>query len=85
MIQRKLKTLATQRAKAKVEAQLSSCIHFVNESIITRSWGEVIKMKTTIVKQVTELTTPFQNTEADVAFSSSLDITAECRKYMVLY
>ncbi len=92
MIQRKLKTIATQRDQMEtIQAQLSSCIHFVNESLKTSSQGEVMKMKTTIVKQVKELTTPFQpdllkpNTEADVVFSSSPDITAECIKYGIIF
>ncbi len=92
IIQRKLKTLATQRDQMEtIQAQLSSCIIFVNESLKTRSQGEVIKMKTTIVKKVKELTTPFQpdlfktNTEADIIFKPLPDITAECRKYGTLY
>ncbi len=92
MIQRKLKTLATQRDHMEtIQAQLSSCIHFVNESLKTSSQGEVMKMKTTIGKQVKELTTPFQpdllkpNTEADVVFSFSPDIAAECHKYGIVY
>ncbi len=50
-----------------------------------------MKMKTTIVKQVKELTTPFQpdlfkmNTEADIIFSPLPDITGECRKYGTVY
>ncbi len=73
MIQRKLKTLANQKDKMEtIQAQLSSCIQFVNRSITTSSQGEVVKMKTTIVKQVKELTTLFQpdlfklNTGADI-------------------
>ncbi len=63
MIQRKLKTLATQRDQMEtIQAQLSSCIHFVNESLKTSSQGEVVKMKITIVKQVKELVTVFQLT-----------------------
>ncbi len=85
MIQRQLKTLATQRDQMEtIQAQLSSCIHFVNESLKSRSQGEVMKMKTTIVKQVKELTTPFQpdqfkpNTEADIIYSSLPVVAAEC-------
>ncbi len=50
-----------------------------------------MKMKSTIVKQVKEPTTPFQpdlfkpNTEADVVFSSSPDIAVECHKYGIVY
>ncbi len=89
MIQRKLKTLATQRDQMEtIQAQLSSCIHFVNESIKTSS---VVKMKTTIVTQVKELTTPLQsdlfkpNTKADIVFLSSPDITAECHKIGIVF
>ncbi len=42
------------------QAQLNSCLHFVTDSLKTGSQGKVLKMKTTIVKQVKELTTPFQ-------------------------
>ncbi len=92
MIQRKLKTLATQRDQMEtIQAQLSNCIHFVNESLKTSSQREVMKIKTTIVKQVKELTTPFQpdpfkpNTEADIVFSSSPDVTAECHKIGIVF
>ncbi len=87
MIQRKLKSIATQRDQMEtIQAQLSSCIHFVNESLKSSSQGEVMKMKmkTTIVKKVKELTTPFlfkPDTEADIAFSSSPDITVQCQQY----
>ncbi len=46
-----------------------------------------MKLKTTIEKQVEELTTPFQphllkpNAEADITFSSSLDVTVQCQQY----
>ncbi len=92
MIQRKLKTIANQRDQMEtIQAQLSSCIHFVNENHNTSSQGEVMKMKTTMVKQVKELITPFQpdlfkpNTEADIIFSPLPDITAECRMYGTVY
>ncbi len=85
VIQRKLKIIATQRDQMEtIQAQLSSCIHFVNESLKTSS---LVKMKTTIVKHVQELTTPFQpdlfkpNTESDIAFSSSPDVTLQCQQY----
>ncbi len=92
MIQRKLKTLATQRDQMEtIQAQLSSCIHFVNKSLKTSNQGEVMKIKTTILMQVKELTTPFQpdlfkpNIEADIVFYLSPDITAECHKYGIVY
>ena len=75
--QRKLKELAAQRDQMEtIQAQLSSCLDFVRESLRTGSQGQVLKMKTNIVKQVRELSTPFQpdiikpNTEADMVFSA---------------
>ncbi len=61
IIQRKLKTLATQRDQMETnQGQLNDCIQFNNEMLETSSQGEVVKMKTTIVKQVKEQTTSFQ-------------------------
>ncbi len=46
-----------------------------------------MKMKTTIVKQAKELTTPFQphllkpNAEADITFFTSPDCTVQCQQY----
>ena len=52
------------------------------------SQKEVVKMKTTIVKQVKKLTTPFllkPNTEVDVVFPSSPDITELCHVYGLIH
>ncbi len=88
IIQRKLKNIASQRDQMEtIQAQLNSCLHFVTDSLKTSSQGEVLKIKTTIVNQVKELTTPFQphllkpNTEADITFSTSLDVTVQCQQY----
>ena len=87
--QGKLKCLATQRDKIEtIQAQLNSCLNFVKESLKTENKAEVLKMKTTIVNQVKELTTPFQpdvlkpNTEADITFSASQEVIA---KYGTVY
>ena len=75
MIQRKLKDIAFQRDQMEtIQAQLNSCIQFVTDILKTGREGEVLKMKTTIAKQVKELTTPFQlhllkpNAEDDITF-----------------
>ena len=88
VIREKLKALATQRDELEtIQVQLKSCLEFVRESLKTSSQGEVLKMKTTIIKQVKDLTTPFQpdvlkpKAEADVKFVSSTDITAMCQNY----
>ena len=87
-IQKKLKILAVQRDEIEtILAQLSSCFDFIKESLKTTNLEEVLKMKINIVNQVNELTTPFPpnvlvlNTEADVKFLASSDITDECRTY----
>ena len=92
IIQDKLKGLATQRDEMEtIQAQLSSCLDFVRKSLETESQGDVLMMKRNIVKQVKELITPFQpdilkpNTEADMRFSSSPDVTTACRNYGKIY
>ena len=86
--QSKLKGLATQRDQIETtQVQISSCLDFVRERLNTGSNGEVLKMKTRIVKQVKKLTSAFQPdilkpiTEADIAFSVSPDVTAVCQNY----
>ena len=88
LTQRKLKDLAAERDQAEtVHAQLSSCQDYMKQSIRTDRWGEALKMKTTVLKQVKELTTTVQsdvlkpNTKADVIFSASVDITNLCRRF----
>ena len=87
-IQRKLKNLAIQRDEIEtIQAQLSSCLDFTKESLKTSNQEEVLMMKTNIVNQVNELTTPFPpdgleaNTEADVKFLASPDVTDMCQTY----
>ena len=90
--QRKLKGLATRRVQIETtQVQISSCLDFVRERLNTGSNGEVLKMKTRIVKQVKELTSAFRpgtlkpNTEADITFSVSPDDTAVCQSYGKVY
>ena len=90
--QAKLKGLATQRDEMEtIQAQLSSCLDFVRKSLETESQGDVLTMKRNIVKQVKELTTPFQpdtlkpNTEADIKFFCSPDVTTAYRNYGKVY
>ena len=81
LTQRKRKDLAAERDKAEtIHAQLSSCQDYMKQSIRTDRWGEALKMKSTVLKQVEELTTTVQpdalkpNTKADIVFSASPDI-----------
>ena len=88
LTQEKLKDLADQRYQiATILAQLHSCLHFMGESLRPGNEGDVLMMKANTVRQVKELTTPFQpdflgpNTKADIVFSAPADITAVCRNY----
>ena len=88
MTQRKLKRLAVQKDQIDtIQAQLSSCLDFLRESLETDSQGEVLMMKTNIVKRVKELTSPFQagvlepNTEADVEFWKDKDTISKVQNY----
>ena len=88
LTQRKQKDLVAERDQAEtVHAQLSSCQDYMKQSIGTDHWGEALKMKTTVLKQVKELTTTVQpdalkpNTKADIIFSASADITDLCHHF----
>ena len=88
LTQWKLKDLAAQRDRVEtIHAQLKSCLDYMEKSIETERQSDALKMKTTVVKQVKELTTTIQpatlqpNTEADIFYSPSADITASCRQF----
>ena len=88
LTQAKLHTLAAQSDKMETTlAQLSSCLHFMGESLKTGNKNDVLMMKKNTVQQVKELTTPFQqdmlkpNTEADMIFSGLSEMTAMCQVY----
>ena len=88
LTQWKLKNLAAQKDQAEtVHAQLSSCQDFMKQSLETDRWGEALEMKTTVLKQVKELTTTVQpdalkpNTKANMVFSASANITALCHGF----
>ncbi len=85
MIQRKLKYITTQRDRMEtIQAQLSSSLKIATERQKAGSQVEILKMKTTIVNQVKELTIPDKikpNTEADITFSTSADLLVQCQQY----
>ena len=61
LTQRKLKDLAAQRDSVEtIHAQLKSCLDYMEKSIETERQSDALKMKTTVVKQVKELTTTVQ-------------------------
>ena len=86
--QRKLKELTVQRDQLETTlAKLSSCLGFMRESLKTGSQEEVLSIKSSVVKQVKELTTTFPpdmlkpSTEADMIFSALSDVTTACQNY----
>ena len=86
LTQEKLKDLAAQRDQIETTlAQLHSCLHFMRESLRPGNEGDVLMMKANTVKQIKELTTPFQSdvmatsTKADIVFSAPADMTAVCQ------
>ena len=60
LTQQKLKDLAAQRDQCKlVQTQLSSCLDYVEGSLKTSTEGEVLAMKTTVLKQVQQISAEF--------------------------
>ena len=91
--QRKLKILAAQKDQIElVQAQLSSCLDFVKESLRTGSEGEILAMKKPVVKQVEEITAEFKaevlvpQEQADIRFSASTqELTQTCQQFGQVY
>ena len=82
--QQKLKTLAAQRDGFELQlGQLRSCQGFVEESRRTCSQGEILRMKSPLVKQVNDLTGSFKPQtlalaeQADMVFVHSLVKTSQ--------
>ena len=60
LTQQKLKDLAAQKDQCElVQTQLSSCMEYVESSLKTSSEGEILAMKTTVLKQVQQITAEF--------------------------
>ena len=60
LTQQKLKDLAAQKDQCElVQTQLSSCLDYVESSLKTSSEGEILAMKSTVLKQVQQITAEF--------------------------
>ena len=86
--QEKLSQLTVQREQIETTlAQLGSCLDKVKEKLRTGSQGVVLRMKTTLVKQVKNLTTAFKpdtmelSTDADMRFLSSHVAAEACHAH----
>ena len=91
--QQKLKTLAAQRDGFELQlGQLRSCQDFVEESRRTCSQGEILRMKSPLVKQVNDLTGSFKPQtlalaeQADMRFVHSLpELVKTCQQFGDVY
>ena len=91
--QQKLKTLAAQRDRFELQlGQLRSCQDFVEESRRTCSQGEILRMKSPLVKQVSDLTGSFKpetlavTEQADMKFGHSLPkLVKTCQQFGKVY
>ena len=86
--QGKLSEVALQKEQVETTlAQLESCLDMVKENLTTSSQGVVLKMKTTLLERVKNLTSSFQpdimelNTEANTTFSSSHAAAEACHAH----
>ena len=60
LTQQKLKDLAAQKDQCElVQTQLSSCLDYVESSLKTSSEGEILAVKSTVLKQVQQITAEF--------------------------
>jgi tripartite motif-containing protein 2/3/tripartite motif-containing protein 71 len=89
--QGKLKRLTTQRDQIETTlAELSSCLHFMRESLRTYDQKGVLMVKCKRLQQVKELTTPFQldilkpSTEADIEFLATENMPTNYGKILSL-
>ena len=89
---KKLKSLEKQRSMFQLRiTQMKSCHDFVKESQRACSQGEILRMKTHLVKQIDDLTNSFEQEtltiveEADVSFKESPDSINRCQEFGKVY
>ena len=87
LTQQKLKGLAAQRDQCElVQTQLSSCLDYVEGSLKTGSEGEILAVKTPVLKQIDQIIAEFKpNTlapqqEADIHLVTD-DLQISCRGF----
>ena len=91
--QQKLKTLVAQRDRFELQlGQLRSCQDFVEESRRTCSQGEILRMKSPLVKQVIDLTGSFKPEtlalaeQADIVLAHNLpELVKSCQQFGKVY
>ena len=90
LTQQKLKGLAAQRDQCElVQTQLSSCLDYVEGSLKTCSEGEILAMKTPVLKQIGQITAEFnpdtlapeQEANIQLVADDSLDLLQACKQF----
>ena len=90
LAQQKLKGLASQRDQCElVQTQLSSCLDYVEESLKTGSEGEILAMKTPVLKQIGQITAEFnpdtlapeQEANIQLLADDSQDLLQACKEF----
>ena len=88
MTREKLKGLAVQKDQIETTlAQLCSCLHLMKKSLRQENEGDALVMKSNTIKQIKELTIPFEeaflrpNADADIIFSAPADVSAVCQDF----
>ena len=83
MAQQKLNNLAAQRDELELKiAKLMSCHNFVEESRRTCSHGEILRMKSPLVKQIDELTGSFKPEALALAEQANLKLAHSLHELM---
>jgi len=90
LTQQKLKGLAAQKDQFELlQTQLSSCLDNVEGSLKTGSEGEILVMKTPVLKLITQITADFnpntlapeQEANIQLVAGDSLDLFQACKKF----
>ena len=90
LTQQKLKGLAAQTDQCElVQIHLSSCLDYVEGSLKTGSEGEILAMKTPILKQIGQITAEFnpdtlapeQEANIQLVADDSLDLLQACKEF----
>ena len=92
LTQQKMKSLAAQRDEFElVQTRLSSCLHFVSESLRTGSQAEILAAKKPVVQQIEEMTAEFKPEllvpaeQADLKFTATAELTLACSQFGKVY
>ena len=81
LTQLKLKTLATQRDQVElVQVKLSSCLDYVDGGLKTGTEGEVLAMKTPVLKRIKQITADFKPSTLQPEVGADLELIANTKQ-----